>query len=462
MKAMGRTRGSWGFSQLRLGVNFGTACIIVLWVGIDTGPWNLHWDFIESDWLGFFNGVRATFPVAVLVVWVFHVFLRGQFTLRRPTPPEALWLYYGLICFSSTIYVNPWFDYAYWGLAYLGAFAAIEIFMHDSERRPVDRATALNRLNWILASVILIILVWVSRGKLLVQTSAGASGYGLIERMPTVAGAAMSRETGMARFAAVPALLSLVSLWNTRGFTRLFSAIVFAGGAYLVWLLQSRGALFSFGIAASFSMLIMGGRARRAGLALAACSVFVYMAGMIPDGMLHSIYLHATRGTQGEQLFSASGRTTWIYPRLWSLIKQSPIIGYGWRADRRVAFTDGQNGILYALLCGGFAGGFGFVAGLVAAWAMMLRLLWRINMVPPDERVTFVQVAAIMTFFTLRTIPENCAALYSVDLMIQLPAIVYIGELDRRLKSVMAARQMIRPSAMRPAFELPRAVHINN
>jgi hypothetical protein len=430
-------------------------------VGIDTGPWNLDWDIIESGWTGLFNGFRAALPLAVLAAWVFHLFLRESFTLRRPTIPEAFWLYYGLICFASTIYASPWFDYAYWGFAYLSAFAATEIFLHESEH-PINRATALNRLNWILASVILVILVWVSRGKLLVQTSAGATGYGLIERMPTVAGTAMSRESGMARFAAIPALLSLVSLWNTCGFARLISATVFAGAVYLVWLLQSRGALFSFGIAASFSMLIMGGRARRAGFALGAFSVFVYIAGMIPDNTIHSIYLHATRGTQGEQLFSASGRTTWIYPRLWGLIKQSPVIGYGWRADRRVAFTDGQNGILYALLCGGFVGGFGFVAGLTAAWAIILRLLWRINVLPPGERVTFIQVAAIMAFFTLRTMPENCAALYSVDLMVQLPALVYLGELDRRMRAAAAARRIVPSRRIQPASPLPQVIHLVN
>jgi hypothetical protein len=444
-------------ARLGVSVSFGTLCFVFLWAGIDTGPWTLDWNFIESSWSGCFNGVRAAFPLAVLAAWVFHLLMRKRSTIRRLTIPEAFWVYYGLICFVSTILVSPWFDYAYWGFAYLGVFAATEIFMHESEFS-VDRASALNRLNWILASGILAILLWVSRGKLLVQTSAGTTGYGLIERMPTVAGMAMSRETGMARFAAVPALLSLVSLWTTRGLTWLISATVFAPTVYLIWLLQSRGALFSFVVAASFSMMIIGGRARHFGLAFAAISPFVYMAGMIPDGTIHHIYLHATRGTQGWQLLSGSGRIPWIYPRLWELIKQSPVIGYGWRADRRVAFMDAQNGVLYALLSGGFVGGFGFIAGLTAGWVLMLRLWWRINLLPPDERVTFIQTAAIMVFFTLRTMPENCAALYSVDLMVQLPALVYLGELDRALKRVQKVQRTRRRGLARdgytPAFHI--------
>jgi hypothetical protein len=450
---MGHRREPHSLAWLGVSASFGTLCLVVLWAGIDTGPWTLDWNFIESSWSGCFNGVRAAFPLVALAAWVFHLLLRKRATLRRLTIPEALWLYYGVICFVSTILVSPWFDHAYWGFAYLGVFAATEAFMHESEF-PVDRAATLNRLNWILASVILAILLWVSRGKLLVQSSAGITGYGLAERMPTVAGMAMSRETGMARFAAVPGLLSLVSLWTTQGRARLISGAVFAASAYLIWLLQSRGALFSFVFAASFSMMIMGGRARRFGLALGAFSAFIYLAGMIPDETIHQIYLHATRGTQGQQLLSGSGRTTWIYPRLWGLIKQSPVIGYGWRADRRVAFMDAQNGVLYALLCGGFVGGFGFIAGLTAAWAIMLRLVWRIKLLPPAERVTFIQTAAIMVFFTMRTMPENCAALYSVDLMVQLPALVYFGELDRALKRAQKVQRRSRASlkGYSPAF----------
>jgi O-antigen ligase len=170
-------------------------------------------------------------------------------------------------------------------------------------------------------------------------------------------------------------------------------------------------------------------------------SGIVYFAGMIPNDTIHAIYLHATRNTQGARLLSASGRTTRIFPLLWNLIKQAPVIGYGWRADRRVAFTDGQNGFLYALLCGGFLGGLGFIAGLLAAWVMIVRLLWHITRLSLEQRTMLIQVTAITMFFTLRTIPENCAALYSVDFMIQLPALVYLGELDRQLRRAIIRRR---------------------
>jgi hypothetical protein len=444
-------------SWLGIGTSTGTVVFVALWAGINTGPENLDWDLIESGWRGFFNVVRTAFPLAVLIGYAFNVFMRKRAMLRLPTMPEALWLYYGLVCFVSTIGVSPWFEYAYWGFAYLSVFAATETFMYES-KSPIEQAAALNRLNWVIASGILAVLVWVSHGHLVTETSRGTTGYGLIDRMPNVAGMPMSRETGLARFAAIPALLSLVILWTTRGTKRLIAAVIFAGTVYLIWLLQSRGALFSFVIAASFAMILLGGRARRISLTVVMISGIVYFAGMIPNDTIHAIYLHATRNTQGARLLSASGRTTRIFPLLWNLIKQAPVIGYGWRADRRVAFTDGQNGFLYALLCGGFLGGLGFIAGLLAAWVMIVRLLWHITRLSLEQRTMLIQVTAITMFFTLRTIPENCAALYSVDFMIQLPALVYLGELDRQLRRAIIRRRQATPEESTSLYSLELSV----
>ena len=65
-----------------------------------------------------------------------------------------------------------------------------------------------------------------------------------------------------------------------------------------------------------------------------------------------------------------------------------------------------------------------------------------------------------MTFVTIRSYPENCAALFSVDLLLQLPAILYIGELDRHLKQAAAVRRVVH--AARPALGFPRPVTITH
>jgi hypothetical protein len=61
----------------------------------------------------------------------------------------------------------------------------------------------------------------------------------------------------------------------------------------------------------------------------------------------------------------------------------------------------------------------------------------------------------------MRSFPENCAALFSVDLLLQLPAMVYLGELDRAFKRRHAAPRVRRSSLTEtediPAFRAAQA-----
>jgi O-antigen ligase len=192
-------------------------------------------------------------------------------------------------------------------------------------------------------------------------------------------------------------------------------------------------------------MVFMEGKPRRAGIVLASILATVFVAGFVPEETLHDLYLHATRGEQGKQLESMSGRL-YIFQAAWQLIKEAPFIGYGPQADRRVLTIVGnaQNAVLYALLCGGFLGGAGYIGGLVLSWVLLVRALRHRHLLPPGERTTLLQIAGVLAFLTMRSYPENCAALFSVDLLLQLPAMVYLGELDRAFKRRAAARRMCR------------------
>ena len=65
---------------------------VLLWAGINTGPWNLRLDYVEQSWGGVFNGVRAALPLVVLAIWLFPVLMRLRRAPRSAPWPEALWL----------------------------------------------------------------------------------------------------------------------------------------------------------------------------------------------------------------------------------------------------------------------------------------------------------------------------------------------------------------------------------
>jgi O-antigen ligase len=431
---------------------------LLLWIGINTGPENLDFEVIEGSWSGLSNGLRAALPLVVLIVWLLHIFLRSQHQIRSFTWPELLWFYYGAVCLIASAYAEPWFSYAYWGFAYLSAFGAVEIYMRQSSTP--ERAADLNRLSWVFDSFVLIIVLWVARGQLVQQTSMGLSGYGVLSRMPNVGGMAMVRPSGISRLAAIPAIVAFVWFWNTQGVFRIMSLAIFVPTAYLVWVMQSRGSLFSFAFALSFVMVFADAKQRRIGIMIGLVIGAVYLVDFVPENTIHHLLLYATRGEQGQELASMSGRNL-IFHESWQHIQEAPFIGYGPQADRRVLTIVGnaQNAVLYALLCGGFLGAAGYVGGLVVSWVFLIRALRRRNLMTRVERTMLLQVAGVLAFLTMRSYPENCAALFSVDLLVQLPAMVYLGELDRRMRVLASAPRTIYIRSGPAAAALPQAVN---
>jgi O-antigen ligase len=427
-------------------------CWLLLWVAINTGPESLDLNLIGTSLTSFFNGVRAAFPLVVLMIWLLHILSRRPRTIRSLTWPEALWLYYGVVCLIAGSYADPWFKYSYWGFAYLSVFAAAEMYMHVMPTS--QRAANLNILSWIFCSGLIISIIWVTRGQLLAETSTGLSGYTISSRMPTVAGMPMVRPSGISRLAAVPAIVALPLIWETRGANRLIWIAVFVPSSYLVWVMQSRGSLSSLGLSLIVVMAMLKGTPRQATVGVLATLWLIFMFGVIPGETVHHLWKFATRGMEGQELASMSGRTR-IFHEAWGAVKAAPLMGYGPQADRQMPNIDNaQNGVLYALLCGGFIGGSGYIGGLIVSWLMIFRVARHRRYLNPADRIMFVQVAGIMAFFTIRSYPENCAALFSIDLLVQLPAIIYIGELDRRLRAAFAARRVVHPSAV-VAFSAP-------
>ncbi|MGA7872482.1 MAG: O-antigen ligase family protein [Candidatus Binatus sp.] len=404
-----------------------TLCWLALWGSINTSPWDIDLNRILSGWTGAFNGVRATLPLVVLPIWILHLLARSDTRMREPTLPEWLWFFYAVVCLVASIGVENWFASGYWGLAFIATLGAGEMYLAECGGE-VAGAASLNRLSWIAAVVILAIVVYVSRGHLLEDTGEGLTGYGVNVRMRTVAGMAMLRPTGISRFGGAVAIVACAAMWRAERWTRVTWLALFAGCAWLVWVMQSRGSLVGFVAALGVVMLLLGGRARTIGILALVLTAGSVSLNFVSHETLHYIWRHATR--HDLNLMRMTGRTD-IFQDAWLAILRAPIIGYGPQGDRRIIFANAQNGVLYALLCGGFLGGGAWTLGFAIALVYLARALWRPDIVPVDDSMLFAQVAGLMVFFTLRTIPENTAALFSVDLMLQLPAMVYLGVLIR-------------------------------
>jgi hypothetical protein len=90
---------------------------------------------------------------------------------------------------------------------------------------------------------------------------------------------------------------------------------------------------------------------------------------------------------------------------------------------------------MQALLSAGLIGLVVYTASWVVAWIMFVRCLKHRESLPPLHRILLIQCGAILTFFTVRSIPETTTASFSVDLLVMVPVMMYLEILDRQLRS---------------------------
>jgi O-antigen ligase len=419
----GRTRRRTGIAAW---FSFPIILWALLWLSINSGPWNIP-DF-GAGLSASINAARATFPLVVFVLALVCL-TAGRRRRRRSWVETGFWIY-GLVMLLACTGAEDWFSQAYWGFAFIAALAVVEKGMGGND--PLEFATRLNWASWLVTVAALVTMLLMARNVLFAPGTT--SGYGIVNRFQEAHGYVISRETGLSRMAAVPAIISLVFLFAGSWQQRILSLGVFAASTGVIWVMQSRGALFAFAGAFLFVLLLGHSKAQKVGFFLIVFLAGFAAVGSSSDGMVHDLWQHATRNEGAEGFQGMSGRD-----RIWQAAldrwSSSPVLGYGPQADR--IFPDvnnAQNALLYALLCAGVVGAAFFVISFGASWHALLRLIMRIRRLPRRER-TMVQIAgAILVFSTLRSIPENNAALFSVDLLLQYPAMIYLALLHSYAK----------------------------
>lgn len=423
-----------------LAVASGMAC----WAGINAGPWYL--EQLPDDLAGWANALRALAPLAPLVVWPFLT------RHRLPTLAESFWILYCGWSLVAAVVGGAEVDIWYWAFAYLGVFAAIDAVIGKDDS--LTRAMMLNRLSWVLATLLLVIMALVARDVLLVETKFGLSAHGLVKRTDLGAFGPISRSTGMARLATVPAVCALVFAMATHGIRRLVWSGVVAASLAAIWLLQARQGLVTV-LALAFVVALYNAKSRLVGIGAMVLVVLVLLWDLIPQSWGDYLYNFATRGEGLSKLQGMSGRD-YIWNRGWRLVEDAPWLGSGPQADRVVLEFNAQNGFLYAALAAGYPGALLYAAGIVWGWVWFARALFLGYARDTRERLFFIQAGGIMLYLTIRNIPENTAALYSVDLLLHAPILAYLGTLNRLHRPVRRqARDADSPPAFLPDRRIP-------
>ena len=406
-------------TRLKLGAFAGMGLWLLIWSGYNTGPWYvLHPNFPASS-LELIHGVRAFFPQLAGWLALLWLLTPSKTTNRGAVEgPLGLMLVYSLVGVISSLLLSPdWFQASYWALAY-GSVALVGIAILSTDH-PLEAASSVLTLSGIIAVIMTVGIVIgmpiiggpsVTADPLALHTISG--GY----NTASFAGMAGTRNTGFARYAAVAGLYALGRMWQGKMVLRSLWFMVLLFSGYCLLAAQGRSEMVAF-IAGSLVILLIR-RSRRAVLAVWGVGVVVLM---FLGHMFDWLWDYGTRTGHFDPSFT--GRTvTWHEG--WKLFLQSPLIGFGFQADRY--FLQGQHmhdALLHALVQTGLFGTVAFVLAIALAVFLMAKLY-----IASQVRRSAVfrdEVPGLLAFFIVLSVTES-TAYFSADWLLLAPVLTYI------------------------------------
>ena len=121
-----------------------------------------------------------------------------------------------------------------------------------------------------------------------------------------------------------------------------------------------------------------------------------------------------------------SGRSS-IWQQGWSFIKQSPVLGFGFHADRLLMDTQMHNAYLHAGIQTGIIGTLFFAGALVSGWLVLYKVVRHLAQLPDPHRQIVTQTAGLLTFLSVRSLAESSGAFFGVDWILLVTVLLYLG-----------------------------------
>ena len=400
---------------------FPITAFVLAWANINSGYWHL------KSVSGVVETIHASRALMPYVLPLFGLFCWNCCCgLRHVLNPVYWLLLYGAAALTASV-LSPKFEPAfYFGAAFLMCVLIPSAFFcgpNMNERHP---ERVLLCATWIILAVYVVAIFAVCRDQL-------GGGYGIYNRYKEgIGGMSMSRSSGLARFFGVAGLLCLSRLWQGNAPYKWLFALPLAFCGWVVWSMQSRGGMFGF-FAGVLLILGIGSSSRRVWVLVGAVlAALILISPEKQNDLLDRITTQVSRGQDAGEFVSMSGRTR-AYAAGMREIAENPILGQGNWADRLTIGEHVHNTYLQALMNAGIVGFVPFMMSWIVGWVLFYRLYRMRAWMEPEDRQLFLEAAAVMTFFTVRSIPETTTASFSVDSMIMVPVYLYLFVLHQRL-----------------------------
>lgn len=416
---------------------FAVVLWLLLWANLDTG----FWDIAVSDTIGgWLSAIRGSLTFVVLPLSAFILIRKSTLALPGMAPSRLLFIY-GILATISGIFSPEPMWAAYWSIAYLATILTAWTFVDG--RFPVESARTMLSITWV-ATFLVAAYLGHSSSTLIFGHSVSAFNR------PEAGLDKLSRASGVARWAAVPGLVSAVRAFYSRRIIPIAIFVTVAGVCFfIVFRMQSRGAVVG-SIAALAFILVISSRMRRYALPFMLISTAFLFLLESPGVISQAVSDYLRRG-QSEELFESMSGRTHAYEHAMMAIADAPIFGRGQWTDRLVFYEHVHNSFLQALLNGGIVGAIPYFASWIVGWIMFFRLRNKWKWLNREDQLCLLESGAVMMFFTVRAIPETTTASYAVDLLVMVAVYVYLEAL-----TLDVARRRASFSLAPAALAIPR------
>ena len=112
-------------------------------------------------------------------------------------------------------------------------------------------------------------------------------------------------------------------------------------------------------------------------------------------------------------------------------VKESPLLGFGFHADRLKLGQHMHNAFMHSLVQTGLVGSVLLMSAFLFAWGLLLRALRNRPRLPQVHQLLVVQAGGILAFLTVRAITESSGAFFGVDWLILAPILMYLQLVGR-------------------------------
>jgi len=443
---------------------------LMLWAGYNTDIFRLKFLNFPINFLDLFHGLRSLLPFLA-------GFLAIILLLKQPSVskifrgPLGFLLVYALVGIISSIFLSTKPSIAlYWAISYIMVLAVL--FLTLVNANSISLLNSLINLNWIIVFAITICLFIFFLFQPDVISSLAKGDFWGERPYESLAGISAEKETfgmvgtrptGLGRYAGVIAIFALARTILNKERKKILWYLLFLFFFFLLYFSQARTAIFGF-IFGIFLIFLLKSKSKTEIFGwsfftiflLVLTSIFLFYPSYLGKKVVtpqisllkprpevppsetpspetstsETSSLEAPISQTPPILLTLSGRTTSIWPRAVKLFLKSPLIGWGFHADR--IFLEGQhahNAILHALIQTGIIGTIPFVLAFILGWIILFKFLKNPSL---TEKPFLIEIAGVMAFFMVRSITESTGAFFGADWLLLAPLVAYLQQLNQK------------------------------